>query len=255
MQVDAFALIQAATDNAAAKLASIEAKRNYLARLYRPQRRHARRRRHPPRARRHDCRRERRHARPLVRRIGIHAFTTTFSARLGRAGERCRESTGVPKPRQSPRRRPIPRRPCSLPSLRQNGQDYQPVVTLNGWTLPWRMNGDWKEFHLVAEPVEREFAPGMTAKLWGYNGQTPGPDHRGGRGRQGAHLRHQQAARAHHRSLARPDLAERHGWRRRPHPAAYPSRQDLRLRVRAARAAAASCTTRIRTRWCRWRWA
>ena len=35
------------------------------------------------------------------------------------------------------------------------GQDYQPVVTLNGWTLPWRMNGDWKEFHLVAEPVVR----------------------------------------------------------------------------------------------------
>ncbi len=55
------------------------------------------------------------------------------------------------------------------------GPDYQPVVTLNGWTLPWRMNGDWKEFHLVAEPVEREFAPGMTAHLWGYNGQAPGP--------------------------------------------------------------------------------
>ena len=56
-----------------------------------------------------------------------------------------------------------------------SGQDYQPVVTLNGWTLPWRMNGEWKEFHLVAEEVEREIAPGMTAKLWGYNGQTPGP--------------------------------------------------------------------------------
>ncbi len=56
-----------------------------------------------------------------------------------------------------------------------NGQAYQPVVTLNGWTLPFRMNGEWKEFHLVAEPVEREIAPGMTAKLWGYNGQTPGP--------------------------------------------------------------------------------
>jgi manganese oxidase len=55
------------------------------------------------------------------------------------------------------------------------GQDYQPVVTLNGWTLPWRMNGDWKEFHLVAEEVTREIAPGMTARLWGYNGQTPGP--------------------------------------------------------------------------------
>ena len=61
------------------------------------------------------------------------------------------------------------------PLLPTNGPDYQPVVTLNGWTLPWRMNGDWKEFHLVAEPVEREFAPGMTAHLWGYNGQSPGP--------------------------------------------------------------------------------
>jgi len=28
---------------------------------------------------------------------------------------------------------------------------------------------------LVAEQVEREFAPGMTAHLWGYNGQSPGP--------------------------------------------------------------------------------
>ena len=28
-----------------------------------------------------------------------------------------------------------------------SGPDYQPVVTLNGWTLPWRMRGDWKEFH------------------------------------------------------------------------------------------------------------
>jgi manganese oxidase len=61
------------------------------------------------------------------------------------------------------------------PLLPTSGPDYQPVVTLNGWTLPWRMNGDWKEFHLVAEPVEREFAPGMTAHLWGYNGQSPGP--------------------------------------------------------------------------------
>jgi FtsP/CotA-like multicopper oxidase with cupredoxin domain len=56
-----------------------------------------------------------------------------------------------------------------------SGPDYQPVVTLNGWTLPHRMNGDWKEFHLVAEPVVREIAPGMVAHLWGYNGQSPGP--------------------------------------------------------------------------------
>ena len=61
------------------------------------------------------------------------------------------------------------------PLVPTSGPDYQPVVTLNGWTLPWRMNGEWKEFHLVAEPVAREMAPGMTAHLWGYNGQSPGP--------------------------------------------------------------------------------
>jgi len=55
------------------------------------------------------------------------------------------------------------------------GPPYTPVVTLNGWTLPWRMNAGVKEFHLVAEPVVREMAPGMKAHLWGYNGQSPGP--------------------------------------------------------------------------------
>jgi manganese oxidase len=61
------------------------------------------------------------------------------------------------------------------PLFPKSGPEYQPVVTLNGWTLPWRMNGEWKEFHIVAEPVVREIAPGMRAHLWGYNGQSPGP--------------------------------------------------------------------------------
>ncbi len=37
------------------------------------------------------------------------------------------------------------------------------------------MNGGFKEFHLVAEPVVREVAPGFTAHLRGYNGPSPGP--------------------------------------------------------------------------------
>ena len=61
------------------------------------------------------------------------------------------------------------------PLVPKTGPDYNPVVTLNGWTAPWQMNGDWKEFHLVAEPVVRELSPGMKAYLWGYNGQSPGP--------------------------------------------------------------------------------
>ena len=61
------------------------------------------------------------------------------------------------------------------PRVPSTGRSYNPVVTLNGWTAPWRMNNGIKEFHLVAEPVEREIAPGMVARLWGYNGQSPGP--------------------------------------------------------------------------------
>jgi manganese oxidase len=49
------------------------------------------------------------------------------------------------------------------------------VRTLNGWTLPFRMNNGVKEFHLVAEEIEHEFAPGSKAICWGYNGSTPGP--------------------------------------------------------------------------------
>ncbi len=67
-------------------------------------------------------------------------------------------------------------KPDTMPPLTpNNGRPYNPVITLNGWTLPWRMNNGVKEFHLVAEPVLREMAPGMKAHLWGYNGQSPGP--------------------------------------------------------------------------------
>ena len=55
------------------------------------------------------------------------------------------------------------------------GQSYVPVVTLNGSSLPWKMDNGVKVFHLVAEPVKREFAPGMLVNCWGYNGSTPGP--------------------------------------------------------------------------------
>ena len=61
------------------------------------------------------------------------------------------------------------------PLIPETGRPYNPVVTLNGWTLPWRMKDGIKEFHLIAEPVVREMAPGFKAHLWGYNGQSPGP--------------------------------------------------------------------------------
>jgi FtsP/CotA-like multicopper oxidase with cupredoxin domain len=69
----------------------------------------------------------------------------------------------------------MPAEPAREPAPAASGRGYAPVRTLNGWTLPHRMVGGVKEFHLVAEEVEHEFAPGCRAKCWGYNGTTPGP--------------------------------------------------------------------------------
>jgi hypothetical protein len=37
------------------------------------------------------------------------------------------------------------------------------------------MDGNIKEFHLIAEPVKQEILPGKVVDLWGYNGSAPGP--------------------------------------------------------------------------------
>jgi FtsP/CotA-like multicopper oxidase with cupredoxin domain len=65
--------------------------------------------------------------------------------------------------------------PWLPPGVTGAGRPYRPVVTLNGWSLPFRMKDGVKEFHLVAEPVVREMAPGFHVNMWGYNGQSPGP--------------------------------------------------------------------------------
>ncbi len=41
--------------------------------------------------------------------------------------------------------------------------------------LPWAFVNGRKEFHLVAEVLRREFIPGKTMDVWGYNGSVPGP--------------------------------------------------------------------------------
>jgi FtsP/CotA-like multicopper oxidase with cupredoxin domain len=55
------------------------------------------------------------------------------------------------------------------------GHDYTPVITPGGATLPWWVVDGVKVYELVAEEVEHEFAPGLKAKCWGYNGRVHGP--------------------------------------------------------------------------------
>jgi len=52
---------------------------------------------------------------------------------------------------------------------------YTPVVMPNGTTSPWTLKDGVKEFHLTAEVIKHEVAPGMLITAWGYNGRTPGP--------------------------------------------------------------------------------
>jgi FtsP/CotA-like multicopper oxidase with cupredoxin domain len=52
---------------------------------------------------------------------------------------------------------------------------YKPVITPNNTALPWKWVDGVKVFHLIAEPVKHEFAPGLVAECWGYNGRVHGP--------------------------------------------------------------------------------
>jgi FtsP/CotA-like multicopper oxidase with cupredoxin domain len=90
------------------------------------------------------------------------AFLTRSA--LARAEAPATETPGIyGKPAPGPRKTGEP------------GADYTPVVVPNGWTLPFTVVDGAKVFHLVAEEVEHEFAPGLKAKCWGYNGSVHGP--------------------------------------------------------------------------------
>lgn len=83
--------------------------------------------------------------------------------------------SAVPKPADGkPQAAPWTRPPHPEPG--EPGKHYQPTVTLNGSTLPWKLVDGMKVFHLVAEEVrDHEFAPGLKARCWGFNGQVHGP--------------------------------------------------------------------------------
>lgn len=55
------------------------------------------------------------------------------------------------------------------------GTDYRPVIVPNGKKLPWKIVNGVKVYHMIAEEVDHEFAPGLKAKCWGYNGLVHGP--------------------------------------------------------------------------------
>ena len=49
------------------------------------------------------------------------------------------------------------------------------IVVPNGSLLPWTTRRGAKVYHLRAEPIRHQIAPGLDVEAWGYNGSTPGP--------------------------------------------------------------------------------
>lgn len=110
--------------------------------------------------------------RDIMLATGTAALASTAGP-VSRAVAQDHSGHAMPMPAQAaPTGAPVAEGPAT--TAPRDGR-YTPVRTLNGWTLPYRMNGGVKEFHLIAEEVQHEFGAGSTATCWGYNGSTPGP--------------------------------------------------------------------------------
>jgi manganese oxidase len=80
----------------------------------------------------------------------------------------------APTPGSAPLPAPAPAADAARATARAPGEGPA-VITPNGASLPWRVVDGVKVYHLVAEPVRHEFAPGLVADCWGYNGRVHGP--------------------------------------------------------------------------------
>src|SRR5258708_16186848 len=100
---------------------------------------------------------------------GSAAVLHKLNAQVQKSGPDTADSTNAPikTDKVSP--------PQNLPPG-EPGKDYNPVITPSGSTLPWKIVDGVKVFHLIAQEVaNHEFAPGLVANCWGFNGQVHGP--------------------------------------------------------------------------------
>ncbi|MFA6045913.1 MAG: copper oxidase [Phycisphaerales bacterium] len=117
---------------------------------------------------------------PLTRRQILTATAGALAAAPVLAAFQPQHQGHVPTPSPTPTKPPPPALPPTQPAAptaatAQGALPYAPVVMPDIPTLPFEMDNGVKVFRLVAEPVQREFAPGVVVNCWGYNGQSPGP--------------------------------------------------------------------------------
>jgi manganese oxidase len=88
-------------------------------------------------------------------------------------GGRAAAQPAAPAPPAPPAPAPSPAAPAGAPA--HTGAPGHRVVVPNGALLPWTVRGGLKIYHLRAEPIRHQIAPGLDVEAWGYNGITPGP--------------------------------------------------------------------------------
>ena len=121
------------------------------------------------------------HHPPLTRRqilataAGLVAITPLMRASAAYQPEhQGHKPAPTPAPSPTPAQQPTAN-PASHSMPMPRDLTYMPVITPNTRALPFEMDNGVKVFRLTAEPVAREFAPGLVVNCWGYNGQSPGP--------------------------------------------------------------------------------
>lgn len=84
-----------------------------------------------------------------------------------------RRALGQPDPHQH-HQTPAAKAPAAA-RRRASAGNYTAVVAPDVPTLPFKEVGGVKVFHMIAQQLERQFAPGLDVTCWGYNGHSPGP--------------------------------------------------------------------------------
>lgn len=97
--------------------------------------------------------------------LALHAARAAAAEVPGARAARARSTAGGGQQHAEPRALPP-----GLP-----GRDYEPVSVPGGTRAPFKIVDGVKVFHMVAEEVRHEFAPGLEATCWGYNGSVHGP--------------------------------------------------------------------------------
>lgn len=84
-----------------------------------------------------------------------------------------RRAAAQPSPAAAPSpATPAPAASGVAPSATSAGST---LIVPDGRVLTGRKVGGARVYHLVAEPIRHEVAPGLVIDTWGYNGGTPGP--------------------------------------------------------------------------------